>query len=193
VEEGLSQQNILYIPLTILQHTTSMTSVFTSPDAKTDPSRSIILMDRQSVMMYLGLKVLNTVEIRNDLVATLKGEAKSYSNVTYYLRKPNFASLKTPQPSESPAPILDESNEAILLALSEKPFASVRQLACRTRLHSSKVYDHITHKLGCTVRYLHWVPLFCRKLTSIPEHKFHLNSSRWSSTRKTDRGRALSH
>jgi hypothetical protein len=79
--------------------------------------------------MYLSLKGLNAVEIHNDLAATIKDEAKSYGTVMYYLRKPSFASPETLQPSESPAPSLNESDEAILLALSEKPFASVQQLA----------------------------------------------------------------
>jgi hypothetical protein len=94
-------------------------------------------MDQQSIVMYLSLKDLNAIEIHNDLVATLKGEARFYGTVTYYLRKPSFSSPKTPQPSESSAPIFNESDEATLLALSEKPFASVRQLARRTHLHPS--------------------------------------------------------
>jgi hypothetical protein len=65
-------------------------------------------MDQQSIVMYLSLKGLNAVEIHNDLVAPLKDELKSYRTVTYYLRKPSFWSPKTPQPSESPAPILNE-------------------------------------------------------------------------------------
>jgi hypothetical protein len=109
-------------------------------------------MDQQSIVTYLSLKGLNQVEIHNDLVATLKGEAKSYSSVTYYLRKLSSSSPKTLQSSESPAPILNESDKAILLALSEEPFASVRQLARRTRLHPSTVYDHFTRALGFTVR-----------------------------------------
>jgi hypothetical protein len=108
--------------------------------------------------MYLGLRGLNAVEIHNDLVVILKGEAKSYSTVTYCLRKSNFSSPKAPRPSEIPAPTLNESNEATLLALSEELFASVRQLARRTHLHPSVVYDHLTYKLGFTVRYLCWVP-----------------------------------
>jgi hypothetical protein len=39
-------------------------------------------MDQQSIVMYLSLKGLNAVEIHNDLVATLKGEAKLDSTVT---------------------------------------------------------------------------------------------------------------
>jgi hypothetical protein len=114
-------------------------------------------MDQQSIVMYLSLRGLNAVKIHNDLVATLKGEAKSGSTVTYCLRKPSFSSPKTLQPSESPAPILNESDEAILLALSEKPFALVWQLARRTHQHPSALYDHITHKLGFTVRCFRWV------------------------------------
>jgi hypothetical protein len=115
-------------------------------------------MDQQSVVMYLSLKDLNAVEIHNDLVATLKGEEKSHSTVTYYLRKPGFSSPTIPEPSESPAPIFNESDEAILLALSEGRFASVRQLALRTHRHPSTVCDHLTPKLGFTVRYLRWIP-----------------------------------
>jgi hypothetical protein len=98
--------------------------------------------------MYPNLKGLNAVEIHNDLVAKLKGEAKSNNPATYYLRKPSYSSPKTPQPSGSPAPILNEWDEAILLALSEKLFAPVQYLARRTHLHPSTAYDHFMHKLG---------------------------------------------
>jgi hypothetical protein len=98
-------------------------SVVTSQGVKPDPLRSVLSMDQQSIVMWLSLEGLNAFEIHTDLVATLKGEAKSYSTVTYYLRRPSFSSPKTPQPSESPAPILNESDEAILLALSEESFA----------------------------------------------------------------------
>jgi hypothetical protein len=108
--------------------------------------------------MYLSLKGLNAVEIHNDLVATFKGEAQPYNIVTYYLGKPSFSSPRTGQPSESPAPSLNESNEAIFLVLSEEPSTSVRQLAHRTHLHHSMFYDHLTHKLEFIVRYLRWVP-----------------------------------
>jgi hypothetical protein len=148
----------MYIPIARLQHTTSAMFVFTFLDVKTDPSRSFLSMDQQPGVMYLSLKGLNAVEIYNDLVATLKGDAKSDSTVTYYFCKPSFSSPKTTRPSESPAPILNESDEAILPTLSEEPFASVRQLARKTHQHPSTVYDHLTHKLGFTVRHFRWVP-----------------------------------
>jgi hypothetical protein len=59
-----------------------MTSVFTSPDVKMDTLRSILLMNQQLVVMYLTLNGLNAVEIHNDLVAILKGGAKSDATVT---------------------------------------------------------------------------------------------------------------
>jgi hypothetical protein len=141
--------------------------------------------------MHISLKGLRAVEIHNDLVVTLKGEAKSSRTVTYSLRKPSFSSPKAPRPSESPAPILNEPDEAILLALSKEPFASVRQLARRTHLHLSMVYDHHTHKLGFTVRYLRWVPHLLSEAVKHNRAHFHLNSSRCPSTRKTGRGMTL--
>jgi hypothetical protein len=63
-------------------------------------------MDQQSIVKHLNLNGSNAVEVHNDFVATLKGEAKSDSTATYYLRNPSFSSPKTPQPSETPAPHL---------------------------------------------------------------------------------------
>jgi hypothetical protein len=143
-------------------------------------------MDFQSIVMYLSLKGLNAVEIHSDLVAILKGEAKFYRIVACHLRNPSFSSPVIPSPSESPAPILNESDEADLLSFSEQPFTSVRQLAGRAHLHPSTVYDHPAHKLGFTVQDIFVGSyLFCGRLTSTPEHNFHLNSSRCSNTRKT--------
>jgi hypothetical protein len=104
-------------------------------------------MDQQSIVMYLNLNDLNVVDIHNNLVTILKYEAKSYGTVTYSVRKPSVSSPKTLQPSESSAPILNQSDEAIFLDLSEEPFALVRQLARRAHLHPSTVYDHLTQKL----------------------------------------------
>jgi hypothetical protein len=164
---------------------------FHLPDIQPDPLRSVISMDQQSIVVYLSLKGLNAVEIHNDRVATLNGDAKSQSTVTYYLRKPSFSSAKTPQPSESPGPTLNESDEAISLALSEEPFASMRQLARRTHRHPSTVYDDSGTSLASPFDIFVGSHTFCRKLTSTPEHNLHLNSSRCSSTRKTRRGMAL--
>jgi hypothetical protein len=92
VWQGLSQQNILHIPIIILQYTTSTTSVFTSPGVKTDPLRSVISMDQQSVVVYLSLKCVNL------------GTSKAGSQVHHSMRPTNhcrwlmrfFSPLKKP-------------------------------------------------------------------------------------------------
>jgi hypothetical protein len=136
---------------------------FLTPSVFPDPrphrsTHPLISKDHRLILMYLSLKGLNTVEIHSDLVATFKGDVKSYSTVTYSLRRPSFSSPKSPHPSESPAPIFNESDEATLLALSQAPFASVPQLARRIDPHHSTIYDHPTHKLRFIVRYLRCVP-----------------------------------
>jgi hypothetical protein len=49
----------------------------------------------------------------------------SYPSVMHYLRQAKFATPKPSIISTDPEPELDDSDEAILLALSEQPFASV--------------------------------------------------------------------
>jgi hypothetical protein len=49
-------------------------------------------------------------------------------------------------------------DKAILAALEEQPFTSVRQFAQATHLASSTVYCHLTEKLIYTVRHVRWVP-----------------------------------
>jgi hypothetical protein len=137
-------------------------------------------------LVYLSLKGLNAAETHNDLVVILKIEAKAYSTVAYYLPTQSFSSPKTPQPSESPAPILNELDEAILLPLSEEPFASVRQLARRTYTLPWSTTISCT-SLGSPFDIFVGSHTFWRKLTSTPEHNFRLNSSRCSRTRKTER------
>jgi hypothetical protein len=148
-------------------------------------------MDQQSIVMRLSLKGLHAFEIHTDLVATLKGEAKSYSTVTSCRRRPSSSSPKTPQPSESPAPILNESDVAILLALSEESFASVQQLAHRTHLHPSTVYNHITHKPGFTVRYICRVPHLLSEAGKHTRAQLSFELFECSSTRKTGCDRTL--
>jgi hypothetical protein len=68
-------------------------------------------------------------EIHDDIVATLGLHAMSYSSVTSYLSKAQFPPSK---PEPNPADVqkyLDDSDQAVLTALEESPFASVRQLS----------------------------------------------------------------
>jgi hypothetical protein len=75
----------------------------------------------------------------------LGAEAVSYLSVTAYLREARFSEPK-PEP--------DDSDNAILLALAEQPFASVRQLARLTNQPRSTVHRQLTQSLGFRVRHL---------------------------------------
>jgi hypothetical protein len=50
-----------------------------------------------------------------------------------------------------------ESDKAILAALEEQPFVSIRQLAPLNHLAPSTVSCHLTDKLGYTVQRVRWV------------------------------------
>jgi hypothetical protein len=66
------------------------------------------------------------MEIYNNLVVTVRADAKGYSPVTRFLREARFSSRNPPTALSEENPSLDDCNEAILLALTEQPFASVR-------------------------------------------------------------------
>jgi hypothetical protein len=93
-----------------------------------------------------------------DIVATLGSEAVSYSSVTRYLREAQFLPSK---PEPHPADVqrdLDDSDQAILAALKDNPFASVWHLSRLTHLPSTTVYRRLTKSLGFVARHLRWVP-----------------------------------
>jgi hypothetical protein len=86
-------------------------------------------MDHKSIVLYLSRKVLSVVAIHDDLVATLGAEAVSYPSVTGDLRKAIFSSSNPPDPLAPPEHQLDDSDQAIFLALADRPFASIRELS----------------------------------------------------------------
>jgi hypothetical protein len=91
-------------------------------------------MDQRSIVRYLARKGLTATEIYNDLVVTLGPNAKRCSSVTRFLRQAKFPLPNPPTTFSEENPALDDSKEAILLALTEQPFASVRQLSRLTHL-----------------------------------------------------------
>jgi hypothetical protein len=97
-------------------------------------------MMQRPIVAYLSLKGMSAREIHDDIVATLGSDAVSYSSATRHLREARFPPSK---PEPHPADVqsdLDDSNQAILAALEDSPFASVRQLCRLTDLPSTTVY-----------------------------------------------------
>jgi hypothetical protein len=86
-------------------------------------------MSRQSIVLYLSRKGLSAIAIHDDVVATLGAEAVSYPSVTRYLREVIFASSNPPGPLPPPDHQLDDSDQALLLALADQPFASICELS----------------------------------------------------------------
>jgi hypothetical protein len=115
-------------------------------------------MTQRPIVAYLSLKVMSAREIHDDIANTLGPDAVSYSSVTRYLPEERIPPSK---PEPHPADVqrdLDDSNQAILTALEDNPFASVRQLSRLTYLPSTTVYRRLTQSLGFVARHLRWVP-----------------------------------
>jgi hypothetical protein len=78
------------------------------------------------IVAYLSLQGMSAREIHDAIVATLGPDVLPYSSVTCYLREARFPPWK---PEPHPADVqrdLDDSDQAILAALEDSPFASVR-------------------------------------------------------------------
>jgi hypothetical protein len=115
-------------------------------------------MMQRPIVACLSLKGIPAREIHDDLVATLGPNAASYSSVTRYHREAQFPPSK---PEPHPADVqgdLDDSDQTILAALQDSPFASVRMLSRLTHLPSTTVYRSLTQSLGFVARHLRWVP-----------------------------------
>jgi hypothetical protein len=93
-------------------------------------------------------------EIHDGTAATLGPDAVSYSSVTRHLREARFL-LSKPEPHPADVQIdLDDLALAILAALEDGPFVSVRHLSRVTYLPSTTVYRRLTQSLGFVARHL---------------------------------------
>jgi hypothetical protein len=115
-------------------------------------------MDQKSICLYFARKGFKAVAIHKELVATLGAEAVNYPSVTGYIRDTRLSPYTHPVTFSEPDPAPDDSNDAILLALVEQPFTSVRQLARLTHRPRSTVHRRLTQSLSFRVRHLRWVP-----------------------------------
>jgi hypothetical protein len=86
-------------------------------------------MSQQSIILYLSRKGLSAVTIHDDLVATLGAEVVNYPSLTRYLRETIFTSSNPPDSLPPPEHQLNDFDQAILLALTDQPFASIRELS----------------------------------------------------------------
>jgi hypothetical protein len=105
-------------------------------------------------------KGLVAVAIHDDLVATLGTDAISYK-LSVCNSLPSRSETGHLQPREPYSKLNiepDDCGEAILLALNEQSFSSIRQLARLTHLPRTTVHMRLTQPLGFQIRHLGWVP-----------------------------------
>jgi hypothetical protein len=94
---------------------------------------------QRPIVAYLSLEGMSARGVHDNIVTTLGPDAVSYSSVTCDLREARFPPSK---PEPHPTDVqrnLDDSDQAILVALEDSPFASVRQLSRLTHLPSTTV------------------------------------------------------
>jgi hypothetical protein len=111
-------------------------------------------MTQHPIVAYLSLKGMSAHEIHDNIVATIGPDIISYTSITHYLREAQFPPSK---PESHPADVqrdLYDSDQAILAALEDSPFASVRQLSWLTHLPSGTVYRRLIQSLGFVVPHL---------------------------------------
>jgi hypothetical protein len=123
---------------------------------RTFPMSQSRRIDQRSMAFYLHLKAMSAQVISDDLVVTLGAEALAYSPVMKYLRKAQFDPTKVPSNSHASSPHIDNFARAILAALEEKPFSSVRELARATHLPPTTVHSRLTNSFGFRLRHLCW-------------------------------------
>jgi hypothetical protein len=115
-------------------------------------------MDLRSVVTSLSIKDMNAREIYADVNDILGADCIGYSTVTKYLREKSFS--KSMLDADFEPKIEDENfiDEAIIGALEECPFASLRQIAKRRLIPMSTVRYHLVNSLGYRIRNIRWVP-----------------------------------
>jgi hypothetical protein len=111
-------------------------------------------MDQKPIVLYLRMKGMALNAIHDDLVRTLGKDVVASSTVTKYGRSAQFSGRKEVTPPEAPDVERSPVDEAILMALGEFPFSSVRELSRRICLPNFTVHRHLTQSLRFTVRHL---------------------------------------
>jgi hypothetical protein len=101
-------------------------------------------MNQKPIVLDLRMKGMALHAIHDDLVGTLGKDAVAYSTVTQYARSVPFSGRKEATPPEAPDVKRNRVDEAILTALVEFPFSSVRELSRTICLPRSTVHRHFT-------------------------------------------------
>jgi hypothetical protein len=118
----------------------------------------ISLMDQKAIVFYFHMRGMSLDSIHEDLVRVLGENAVAYSTVTKYVRSEKFPPKNDGPPSQpisvEPGPV----DQAILTALADEPFSSVRELSRLTCLPRSTVHRHSTESFHFRIQHPRWIP-----------------------------------
>jgi hypothetical protein len=114
-------------------------------------------MNLESITLYLNKKHLSAVAIHVEINSVLGEGMIEYSTVTRYLRKQSFANASHLGPEEPDIGAADTIENAILQALDEQPFVSLRQIAKRTLIPMSTVRYRLVNKMTYKLKHCKWV------------------------------------
>jgi hypothetical protein len=111
-------------------------------------------MDQRMIVAYLVLEWLSARAIHEDFMATPGCNAIACSSVRHYLR-----GARDFPPSQDSLPVdirrrADNADRALLSALDERSFASLRQLSQLTHIPTMTVDCRLTESLRFTARHL---------------------------------------
>jgi hypothetical protein len=115
-------------------------------------------MTQRPIVAYFSPKGTSARQIHDDIVDTLGPDALSYSSVIRDLREARFLPSKSePHPADIQRNLRD-SDQIILSALEDSPFAPLQNVSRLTHLPSTTVYRRLTQLLGFMWRRFRSVP-----------------------------------
>jgi hypothetical protein len=117
-------------------------------------------MDQKTIVLCLRMKGMLLDAIHEYLVRTLGTDAVTYPTVAKYALSAKFSPKKDRPSSETAVVESSTVDDAILAALADYPFSSIRELSRRTCLPRPTVHRHLTHSLRFIIRHLRWIPHF---------------------------------
>jgi hypothetical protein len=104
------------------------------------------------------MKDMNAREIRADMNDTFGADCVGYSTVINYLRERSFSKLMLNTNIKRKIKKENFINKAIIGALEECSFSSLRQIPRRIFVLMSTVGYHLVNSLGYRIRNIRWVP-----------------------------------
>jgi hypothetical protein len=110
-------------------------------------------MDFESIMLFLAEVNFGTIEIQIEINSVLGRGTIADSTITCSLQKRSFAHLSERPPPEPEIEGVDPIDKAVLQALDEISFASLRQLAKRTLIRMTTIRYHFVIRLGYKLKH----------------------------------------